>query len=147
MPVVLAGSGPEGPRLRDQAANASIPVQFIEDPGDALLYALYQAATAFVFPAIEDFGIMPVEAMAVGTPVVVRAIGGGSETVIDGVTGAHLPVDATPADFRSAIARASTADAEACRKRALRFDGEQFAEQLRAWVSRPIMGSDDRVAP
>ncbi len=68
-PVVLAGRGPELGRLRCAAAAARVPVTFVDRPSAALLRALYQQAAVFVFPAIEDFGIMPVEAMAAGAPV------------------------------------------------------------------------------
>ena len=138
LPVVLAGAGPEERRLREQAAEATVPVHFVHQPGDALLYALYEAASVFVFPAVEDFGIMPVEAMAVGTPVVTLAAGGASETVVDGTTGAHVPVDAGSKDFELAVARAFNVDPEACRHRARAFSGDRFAHELRAWT----MGSN-----
>lgn len=138
LPVVLAGAGPEERRLREQAAEATVPVHFVHHPGDALLYALYEAASVFVFPAVEDFGIMPVEAMAVGTPVVTLAAGGASETVVDGTTGAHVPVDAGSKDFELAVARAFNVDPEACRHRARAFSGDRFAHELRAWT----MGSN-----
>lgn len=134
LPVVLAGSGPEEQRLREQAAQATVPVHFVPDPSDRLLYALYEAATVFVFPAIEDFGIMPVEAMALGTPVVARAVGGGSETVLDGVTGAHLPERAGPRDLRSSVERAIGSEGDACRHRAQIFAGDRFADRLRKWT-------------
>jgi glycosyltransferase involved in cell wall biosynthesis len=135
LPVVLAGSGPEERRLREQAAQATVPVNFVRAPSDTLLYALYEAASVFVFPAVEDFGIMPVEAMAMGTPVVARDIGGGSETVIDGITGAHLQDRASPKDLKSAVARALSADREACRHRAQAFDADRFASELRSWMT------------
>jgi glycosyltransferase involved in cell wall biosynthesis len=134
LPVVVAGSGPEGRRLREQAAQASVPVRFVDEPSDTLLYALYEAASVFVFPAIEDFGIMPVEAMAVGTPVVTRAVGGGSETVLDGITGAHISDAASSSDLEFAVARALEVDRAACRLRARVFDGDRFADELRTWT-------------
>ena len=142
LPVVLAGSGPEARRLREQAAQATVPVHFVSDPSDALLYALYEAASVFVFPAVEDFGIMPVEAMAVGTPVVTLAVGGGSETVVDGTTGAHVPVEAGSKDFESAVARAFDVDPEACRHRARVFGGDRFAHELRAWTMGSVISDN-----
>lgn len=52
-----------------------------------VLRELYARARALVFPGDEDFGIVPVEAMASGRPVIAFARGGATETVIDGVTG------------------------------------------------------------
>jgi len=144
LPVVVAGSGPEERRLREQAAQATVPVHFVLDPSDTFLYALYEAASVFVFPGIEDFGIMPVEAMAVGTPVVVRAIGGGSETVTHGITGAYLPERAGTQDLKSAVVRAASADAGACRHHARVFDAHRFADRLRSWVEDTEIRDDVR---
>ena len=87
-PVVLAGDGPEEQRLRELAEAARVPVHFVIAPSTPLLYALYQRCAVFVFPALEDFGIMPVEAMAAGAAVVARSEGGTAESTIDGATGA-----------------------------------------------------------
>lgn len=59
LPVVIAGRGPEEASLRSRAASARIPVTFVISPSDELLFALYQTCAAYVFPAVEDFGIMP----------------------------------------------------------------------------------------
>ena len=48
-----------------------------------------------MFPAVEDFGIMPVEAMAAGAPVLARAEGGVAESVVPGVTGALIGFDSS----------------------------------------------------
>ena len=82
LPVVLAGKGPERAALEAAAERASVPVHFVHAPSWALLFALYQQALLFVFPAVEDFGIMPVEAMAAGAPVLAQAVGGTSESVV-----------------------------------------------------------------
>jgi glycosyltransferase involved in cell wall biosynthesis len=134
LPVVLAGSGPHERSLREQADEASVPVHFVHAPGDALLYALYEAASVFVFPVIEDFGIMPVEAMAIGTPVVGRRIGGVSETVVDGKTGALLDDSTSPASLAAAVTSALSAEPAACRSRARAFDGSAFSTLLREWT-------------
>ena len=49
-----------------------------------------QKAKAFVYAAVEDFGIVPVEAMACGTPVIALNRGGTAETVIGGVNGIYF---------------------------------------------------------
>lgn len=135
LPVVLAGSGPDEMRLRAHASEASVPVHFVSSPSDTLLYALYEAASVFIFPAIEDFGIMPVEAMAAGTPVVTRAIGGASETVVDGLTGAQIENVASPNDYREAIERALRCRSRDCKDRAEVFAAEPFGGALETWLA------------
>ncbi|RII97588.1 glycosyltransferase, partial [Clavibacter michiganensis subsp. insidiosus] len=109
VPVVLAGSGPLAEELRAQADAARVPVTIVPRPSDALLYTLYQRALAYVFPAVEDFGIMPVEAMAAGARVLVTDVGGATESVVDGVTGVHVH-DWEGAGLADAVARAATLD-------------------------------------
>ena len=50
----------------------------------------YARAKALVFPGEEDFGIVPVEAMASGRPVIAYGRGGAAESVLNGVTGIHF---------------------------------------------------------
>jgi len=79
LPVVIAGSGPFAGTLKAIGDASPVPVQFVGRLSDAALYALYQKTTLFVFMAIEDFGIMPIEAMSLGTPTLVRDQGGARE--------------------------------------------------------------------
>ena len=63
-------------------------VEFLGEVADEQKLKLMAGAKAFIFPSeYEDFGIIPVEAMAVGTPVIALRSGGVVETVIDGKTG------------------------------------------------------------
>jgi glycosyltransferase involved in cell wall biosynthesis len=133
MPVVLAGGGPQREALEHRAAEASVPVQFVADPSDALLYALYQHAHAYVFPAVEDFGIMPVEAMATGTPVIVNGTGGASESVVHGRTGHHLDSFA-PADLKEAVVAVEGLRPDDCVERAADFGVTRFQAELTAWM-------------
>ncbi|GAA3906663.1 glycosyltransferase [Microbacterium invictum] len=145
LPVVLAGSGPDEERLRAIADERGERVVFVHDPSSALLAELYRRSLALVFPAIEDFGIMPVEAMATGTPVVASAVGGTAETVVDGVTGA-LVHDWTPSELKVAVERAAGADAEVCVARAYEFDTPVFVDRVTAWVAAQT-GADAGVSP
>lgn len=135
LPVVLAGNGPELPKLRELAAEASVPITFVLSPSNALLWALYARTSVYVFPAVEDFGIMPVEAMAAGAPVVAPGIGGTSETVVDGVTGAHVDFAST-SDLAAALSTAIATDRADRTAHAQSFSRERFAERLREWVGR-----------
>jgi glycosyltransferase involved in cell wall biosynthesis len=82
--LVIIGDGPEYQKLK---AMAPANVEMLGFQDDDTLFAHMQRARAFVFGAVEDFGIMPVEAQACGTPVIGMRRGGVAETVIDGETG------------------------------------------------------------
>ena len=146
IPVVVVGSGPERDRLAALAAASRVPVHLLGRVSDELLRALFQRALAFVFPPVEDFGIIPVEAMAAGCPVLVNRVGGASESVVDGVTGVHFDPD-DPAGFPAAVAAASGIRADAARDRAREFDTERFVREVRDWVQpggQAIAGSGSR---
>lgn len=68
-----------------------------------------QKAKAFVYAAIEDFGIVPIEAMSCGTPVIALDDGGTAETVVDGLTGVHFKKQ-TKEDIIDAVRRFENMD-------------------------------------
>jgi glycosyltransferase involved in cell wall biosynthesis len=76
--VIVVGTGQEDRALR---ALAGPNVEFIGWASDAHLAELYRQAQALIFPGEEDFGIVPVEAMASGCPVIALGRGGAVETV------------------------------------------------------------------
>ncbi len=86
--LVVIGSGPEKEKI---IAKATPNVDVVGYQDFESLKSYMQKAKAFVFAAEEDFGIVVVEAMACGTPVIAYGIGGAAETVIDGVTGILYP--------------------------------------------------------
>jgi glycosyltransferase involved in cell wall biosynthesis len=133
LPVVLAGKGPELPVLRELAVRSSVPVHFVLAPSDAMLYALYQRTSVFVFPAVEDFGIMPVEAMAAGAPVLAQAVGGTAETVAPGRTGALICFESAD-DLKSGIEQAIGTSREDRLDRARGFSMSRFSAKIADWV-------------
>ena len=88
LPLTIAGFGPERRRLEAQAGET---VVFADTPNDVMLRQLYRSAEAVLMPGEEDFGIVPLEAQACGTPVVALGRGGALETVRDGETGVLMP--------------------------------------------------------
>jgi glycosyltransferase involved in cell wall biosynthesis len=82
--LVIAGTGPEEAKLKKIAQNN---IEFLGYTPENKLIELMQKAKALMFAANEDFGIVPVEAMASGTPVIAFDKGGATETVARRKTG------------------------------------------------------------
>jgi glycosyltransferase involved in cell wall biosynthesis len=131
--VVLAGNGPSLPALRRQAEAHPGMVSFVDRPSHDLLAALYRRALAYVFPAVEDFGIMPVEAMATGAAVIASSLGGAAETVVDGKSGVLLE-DFSPTSMRDALDRAISLTPAMSVARARDFDQSVFQRRMSAWM-------------
>lgn len=89
-PLVVAGCGSEAAALRRMAAGCP-NIMFSGRVDDMTLRDLYRRCRALIFPGIEDFGIVPVEAQAAGAPVLALAAGGALETVLPGETGMFFP--------------------------------------------------------
>lgn len=82
--LIVVGYGEEEKNIK---ALAGPNVEFRSGVSDKEIQELYLRAKAFMFMAEEDFGIVPVEAMSAGTPVIAFGKGGATETVLDGKTG------------------------------------------------------------
>lgn len=134
IPVVIAGSGPGAGELAALARSASVPVFFENRPSRERLRDLYRGATALIFPVHEDFGIVPVEAIACGIPVVGLAAGGLLETVEDGVTG-RLVDRADARQLAAGVRDLPSIDAASQVRHAGRFSEDRFRGELHQWVS------------
>ncbi len=84
LPIKIIGTGNQFEQLK-RKANSNI--EFLGFVPDDQLKLLYSEAKALIFPQKEDFGIIPIETMASGTPVIAYGQGGALETVIDNQTG------------------------------------------------------------
>jgi glycosyltransferase involved in cell wall biosynthesis len=85
--LVVIGAGDEYNDIKS-IANSNIEVLGYQE--DEVLVDHMQKAKAFVYAAVEDFGIVPIEAFACGTPVIALDQGGTAETVIDSINGVHF---------------------------------------------------------
>jgi glycosyltransferase involved in cell wall biosynthesis len=99
--LLVAGDGPAYAELR---ARAGDNVEFLGHLDDRELVPVMQRAAATVFPSTDDFGLIPVESMACGRPVLAFAAGGALETVRPGETG-ELFTDPTTGALREALER------------------------------------------
>ena len=134
LPVKIAGRGPERKRLELAASAAVVPVELIESPDDEQLRSLYQNARCLVFPTVEDFGMVPVESLAAGTPVIAVADGGALDTIEDGKTGL-LAVSDDEDELAHLVALAGSINADACSAAAQRFSLDRFRTAISAWVA------------
>ncbi len=84
LPLKVIGNGPEHDRLVKMAGPT---IEFLTDVNDVDMPRYFQQAMAFIFPGKEDFGIVAVEAMAAGAPVIAYKAGGALDFVVPGQTG------------------------------------------------------------
>ena len=144
--LLIVGSGPEEARLR---AMAGPSVTFLGWRPDAEVAGLYARCRAVLFPSVEDYGIVPLEAAAAGRPTLALARGGALETMIGLDDGREPPTavffaEPTVESLAGAIRTFETAahrfEPRAMRARAARFDRPIFADRVREYVERRWSG-------
>jgi glycosyltransferase involved in cell wall biosynthesis len=131
-PLRIIGDGPELPRLR---ALAGPTVRFEGWKSNEEIANAYANCKALLFPGEEDFGIVPVEAMASGRPVIAFGRGGATETVIDGITGIHFARQTVDA-LTDAMQRFDSLSFSPAilRRHAESFDRNVFLESIQEYV-------------
>jgi glycosyltransferase involved in cell wall biosynthesis len=140
--LIVVGDGPEHEKVR---ARAAPNVELLGHQPSGVLQDLMQRARAFVFAAEEDFGILPVEAQACGTPVIAYGKGGALETVVgldaERSTGVFFPRQDI-ASLIEAVHRfelhADRFDPGDCRTNAERFSTERFRREFASYVQACI---------
>ncbi|MFQ6008421.1 MAG: glycosyltransferase family 4 protein [Candidatus Zixiibacteriota bacterium] len=133
--LIVIGDGPGFEKAKQKAGSNVTLLGF--QPTE-IVKRYMQRARAFIFAAEEDFGIVPVEAQACGTPVIAYGKGGSLETIVDGVTGV-LFYEQTPQALTAAVREFERQRLqyvpEAIRNYALRFSTENFRERFQAFVA------------
>lgn len=136
--LLVVGDGPERSKLEK---GAPPNVEFVHQVSMEQLVDLYGGCRALVFPAEEDFGIVALEAMACGRPVIAYGSGGATETVREPETGIFFREQSAEA-LREAVAeferRESRFDPAIIRRRAEMFSEERFREQFSAIVAEEL---------
>jgi glycosyltransferase involved in cell wall biosynthesis len=126
----VAGDG-RGRGEAERAADGDPGIELLGYVGDGRIPELFSRARALLFPGVEDFGIVPVEAQAAGLPVIALGTGGVRDSVVDGTTGI-LYDEPGPEGLATAIERfeATAFDEDALREHARGFAPEVFATKF-----------------
>ncbi len=133
VPLQIVGTGPAEPALRALAAGTR--TTFFGYVDDATVNALVGDARAVIVPGEEDFGLVPLEAAAAGTPSIALRAGGALETIVEGETGAFFdaPDEVALATAIATFDRARFAP-QRLRAHAETFAPPHFIARLRAMV-------------
>ena len=137
--LLIVGSGPEVEKLKKMAKKN---IEFLGWQSDENLVKLYAGCRALIFPGVEDFGIVPLEAMASGKPVVAFAKGGALETVVgdgDSPTGVffhHHTVDALIEALK--VLSRMKFDPYAIRRHTEKFDRKEFKRHIAEYITKRL---------
>lgn len=121
LPLKIIGAGIDATRLQKMASSN---VELLGHVPQDRLVELYARCRAVIFPGVEDFGIVPLEANAAGRPVIAYAAAGALETIVDGVTGVFF-YEQTVASLAQAVQDTDVMRFEA---RTMRQHAEQFSQ-------------------
>lgn len=133
--LVVIGSGPEKEKIK---AKATPNVDIIGYQNFESLKEYMQKAKAFIFAAEEDFGIIVVEAMACGTPVIAGGFGGTAETVINNKTGVLFPeqsINSIVDAVKKFEQIENSFDYTEIRKHSEQFSREKFEQNIKEYVN------------
>lgn len=145
--LVVIGDGPE---LSDNRARAGSNVTILGYQPFDVLRDHFQRAKAFVFAAEEDFGIMPVEAQACGTPVIAFGRGGALETIRPlgkeqptGLFFDEQEIYAVTQAIEQFEGEQTAFSPQACRTNALQFSTARFRNEFQSYIKNCITGDHD----
>ena len=135
LPLVVIGSGASA-KLRQSAGPT---VRFLGAVSNAEMETYFSGCKALLYPGVEDFGIVPLEVMASGRPVIAFGRGGALETVVDGKTGLFFH-EQTAEALMAAITRfekdPNIASPAEIRAHALKFDTRRFEREIRRFMGQ-----------
>lgn len=135
-PLKIVGSGRQFNKLKSAASSN---IKFLGEVSDGELVRLYQGAKAVIFPQEEDFGLVPLEAQACGTPVIAFRGGGALETIVAGKTGEFF----TPRTAQALTGVVfkfdpSSYQTRTIRENALKFDRSRFLQKFKLVVEQAL---------
>jgi glycosyltransferase involved in cell wall biosynthesis len=136
VPLIVIGNGPEHRRLEKLAGRT---VTFLTGVSDEEIAHHFHTALGFIFPGMEDFGIVAVEALAAGTPVIAYQKGGSEDFVIPGKTGVFFEKQ-TVKSLVSALEsfNPDRYDATEITKHANQFSAAAFAKNIQQCIAEQL---------
>ncbi len=137
LPLLIIGTGPEKARLEAKALDN---IAFLGHVSDLERSHLMAKAQAVIVAGLEDYGLVPIEANASGTPVISYGAGGVLDTQIPGKTGVFFDRQ-SPESIQSAVTQAAQIDwnYSAIRNHAIsRFSEAVFFEQVEQTIDRAL---------
>lgn len=134
--LIIIGDGPEREKLEKIAGPT---VEFLGRQSDEVVSKYLSECKALLFPGLEDFGIVPVEAQACGRPVICYGKGGVLDTVIDGETGVYFQ-EQTVESLKEAILKFEKMkfDKKKLRKHAEEFSEENFQRKIKEFIDQKV---------
>lgn len=134
VPLIVIGNGPEHKRLQKIADRN---VTFLTGVSDADIVSHFQSSLGFIFPGMEDFGIVGVEAMAAGTPVIAYSQGGALDFVQPGRTGLLFDKQTVPSLVAALeIAVNKTFNYDVIAEEASKFSVGAFVANMKAEIAK-----------
>lgn len=134
LPLKIVGDGPERMRLEKSAEEN---IEFVGTVSDQVLRDIYANCRALIFPQEEDFGIVALEAMAAGKPVIAFRGGGAIESIIEGETGLFFD-EPTESALEKAVREfgAFSFDPQRIKNHTKGFDKEVFKKNIKGFIDR-----------
>ena len=135
LPLKIIGTGQDEKKLK----NMALPnIEFLGWQNDSVVVDYYARCKALIFPGEEDSGIVPLEAMASGKPVIAYGKGGALETVVDQVTGIFFYEETPQALIKAVMSMEENNSGfipSEIRQHAAKFDKKIFKEKIRTYVT------------
>ncbi len=134
LPLIIVGDGPEMPRLQKLAKEN---IKLLGYQTDEVVTDLMNRAKAFVYMAVEDFGIAMVEAQAAGCPVIAYGKGGAEEIVLNGETGLLFQEQSSRSLIEAVLQfQKMKLNSKAASDNATRFSSERFRDEFSAYMNK-----------
>jgi len=146
LPLIVIGEGQDKARLEKMARSN---IKFLGFQEDEVVARYYSRCRALIFPTFdEDFGLVPLEAMASGRPVIAAGRGGTRETIVEGKTGLFFnqpTIDSLIKAIRKFFDLEDQFNPEEIRRHAGQFESKIFKEKLAAFVQKAYLDYQKKI--